>query len=366
MSSKSGVALLFSSTATPEHERQTFQAVGTRIARLLEVPYQGIFADTASSGALPYFVPSDTLVGVSNYEKLAIRNESDFFGGLVAQPFMGTKAISHPLHRSATYQPEGWADRFHSIAADAVLPGYTAFCIKDALAAGAEMLQAGPIRLKPVLARAGKGQSVITSLTELKGFMDQINETELAIWGLVLEENLTDVITYSVGQVRLCGVVGSYCGTQRLTRDNTGQLVYGGSDLRVVRGDYPELQKLGLSSAFKLAVERAQQYERAALESLPGIVLSRRNYDVAEGTNQRGERVTGVLEQSWRIGGASSAEVLAIEMLSADPSLAQVQTSTLEIYGEDAELPADATVVYSGEDSEVGYLTKCVKANHDS
>lgn len=365
MSNKSGVALLFSNTATPEHERQTFQAIGTRIARLLRLPYQGIFATTPSD-ALPYFIPSDTLVGAANYSQLAIRSENDFFGGLVAQPFMSTKAISHPLHSSATNRPKGWTDRFHTIAADAVLPGYTAFGIQDALTAGAAMLRDGPIRLKPVLARAGKGQSVITSLTELKGCMDQIDESELAIWGLVLEENLTDVITYSVGQVRLCGVVASYCGTQRLTRDNNDQLVYGGSDLRVVRGDYPELQTLGLAPAFRKAVTCAQQYERAALESFPDIVLSRRNYDVAEGTNQRGERVTGVLEQSWRIGGASSAEVLAIELLTADESLAQVQTSTLEIYGKDAEPPAGATVVYSGEDSEVGYLTKCVKANHDS
>lgn len=232
--------------------------------------------------------------------------------------------------------------------------------------AGAEMLRSGTIRVKPVLGRAGKGQSVITGIDELQALLEQMDESELAIWGLVLEENLTDVITYSVGQVRLGGTVASYCGTQRLTRDNTGQLVYGGSDLRVVRGDYPELQQLGLPAQYMRAVLCAQQYERAALESLPGIVLSRRNYDIAEGTNARGERVTGVLEQSWRIGGASGAEVLAIEILSADESLTQVQTSTLEIYGKDAEPPAGATVVYSGEDSEVGHLTKCVRANHDS
>lgn len=366
MSSKSGVALLFSSEATPEHERESFKAVGTRIARLLGLPYQGIYTPGASSFARPYFVPSDTLVGIENQRTLSIHGESDFFGGLVAQPFMGTKAISHPLHDSATSRPEGWTEDFYNIAAGAVLPGYTAFSIQDALVAGAEMLRSGTIRVKPVLGRAGKGQSVITGIDELQALLEQMDESELAIWGLVLEENLTDVITYSVGQVRLGGTVASYCGTQRLTRDNTGQLVYGGSDLRVVRGDYPELQQLGLPAQYMRAVLCAQQYERAALESLPGIVLSRRNYDIAEGTNARGERVTGVLEQSWRIGGASGAEVLAIEILSADESLTQVQTSTLEIYGKDAEPPAGATVVYSGEDSEVGHLTKCVRANHDS
>lgn len=366
MSSKSGVALLFSSTATPEHERASFKAVATRIARLLELPYQGVFTQAACPSVLPYFIPSDTLVGIEDHRALSIQGENDFFGGLVAQPFMGTKAISHPLHSAATSRPEGWTDRFHAIAAGAVLPGYTAFSIQDALVAGTEMLRSGTIRVKPVRARAGRGQSVITRLDELQALLDHIDESELATWGLVLEENLTDVLTYSVGQVRLGGIVASYCGTQQLTRDNSGELVYGGSDLRVVRGEYPALQQLGLPAPFLLAVQCAQQYERAALESLPGIVLSRRNYDIAEGTNSRGERVTGVLEQSWRIGGASGAEVLAVEILSADESLAQVRTSTLEIYGQDAEPPAGAIVVYSGEDSEVGYLTKCIKANHDS
>ena len=64
---------------------------------------------------------------------------------------------------------------------------------------------------------------------------------ELARDGLVLEENLVDVTTHSVGQVRVAELVASYHGTQRLTSDNHGEQVYGGSDLLVVRGGFDAL-----------------------------------------------------------------------------------------------------------------------------
>jgi hypothetical protein len=59
----------------------------------------------------------------------------------------------------------------------------------------------------------------------------------------VLEEDLAGVTTYSVGQVRVAGLVASYCGTQRLTPDNTGEAVYGGSELLVARRGFEELAR---------------------------------------------------------------------------------------------------------------------------
>jgi hypothetical protein len=64
-----------------------------------------------------------------------------------------------------------------------------------------------------------------------------MDAAELSEHGLVLEEDLTDVTTYSVGRVRAAGLVISYWGTQRVTRDNTGAAVCGGSDLVVARGE---------------------------------------------------------------------------------------------------------------------------------
>ena len=57
--------------------------------------------------------------------------------------------------------------------------------------------------------------------------------------------------------------------------------------------------------------------DAAATECFPGLVASRRNYDVAQGTNARGKRCSGVLEQSWRLGGATGARQRASGELTA-------------------------------------------------
>jgi hypothetical protein len=82
-------------------------------------------------------------------------------------------------------------------------------------------------------------------------------------------------------------VVLSYHGSQRLTTANDGQACYGGSDLCVVRGGYDALLALPLEPNVREAIAQAAAYERAA-RHYPGLVLSRRNYDVAQGVDGRG------------------------------------------------------------------------------
>ncbi|MNG37774.1 hypothetical protein D3C84_1252280 [compost metagenome] len=64
-----------------------------------------------------------------------------------------------------------------------------------------------------------------------------------------------------------------------------------------------------------------------------------------------------MLEQSWRIGGASSAEILALQAFAADPALTRLRASTHEVFGT-PDLPADATIFYKGVDSELGRVCK--------
>jgi hypothetical protein len=65
-----------------------------------------------------------------------------------------------------------------------------------------------------------------------------------------------------------------------------------------------------------------------------------------------------VLEQSWRLGGASGAEIGALEAFQGDPSLQSVRAVSREIYGEGARPPAGAAVYFHGIDPRVGALTK--------
>jgi uncharacterized protein DUF3182 len=166
------------------------------------------------------------------------------------------------------------------------------------------------------------------------------------------------VTTYSVGQVRVLDVVCTYYGTQHLTTNNRGAEIYGGSELIVLQDDFDALLALTLPEDIRLAIEQARAYDDAATRCFDGFFASRRNYDVAQGVDAAGHRRSGVLEQSWRLGGASSAEIGALEAFRADPSLRTVRASSREVYGKAPVLPPNAAVYFSGGDPHAGPLTK--------
>ena len=78
---------------------------------------------------------------------------------------------------------------------------------------------------------------------------------------------------------------------------------------------------------------------------------------MAQGVDDSGAWRSGVLEQSWRIGGATGAELAALAAFDADPALRVVRAATTEIYG-GAEPPPDADVYFHGVDRHVGPITK--------
>ena len=88
------------------------------------------------------------------------------------------------------------------------------------------------------------------------------------------------------------------------------------------------------------------------------MFASRCNYDVAEGCDASGRQYIGVLEQSWRIGGASGAEVAALQALKDDPTLQTVCASTTEVHGPGVAVPEGAILYFSGVDDHLGPITK--------
>jgi hypothetical protein len=199
---------------------------------------------------------------------------------------------------------------------------------------------------------------VVRDLRQLQAEVDTLEPDELARHGIVLERNLAEVETFSVGQSRLGDMLITYCGTQQLTRANDGSDVYGGSRLLVARGDWNDLLALELTSQTRTSVAQARVYHEAALATFDGMFASRSNYDVAQGLDEDGVTRSGVLEQSWRIGGASGAEIAALKAFRDDAGLSWVGASTTEIYGDCPRLPEGAVVYYSGVDAKVGPITK--------
>jgi hypothetical protein len=357
-----GVVVLYSGDERHyacEHERATRTGIARRLATLKDFEFGGMYEASARYPAPLYFVPSDTLVGQDLPNELGIRDEHDLFGGVVPFAFVATKALTHPLTGPDARAPAGWSREFGRRVRDAVHAGWSVFSIGDARHAGLHLLEKGPVRLKPVRATGGLGQVMVRAAAELDAALDAMEPSEVEEHGLVLEEHLTDVVTFSVGQVRVSDLVVTYHGTQQLTRDNTGKEVYGGSRLVCARGGFEALLGLDLAEDVRLAMTQARIYDAATAACFPELIASRRNYDVLRGLDGEGRQCSGVFEQSWRIGGASGAEVAALEAFRTGPALRTVRASTIEAYGDSVPPPPPhATVYFRGVDGEVGPITK--------
>lgn len=339
------------------HEAATHRVVAARLAALLELPYVGAWEDNRPFTS-SYIVPRSSLSGRRIASRLAIRSEGDLFGGWTPRGWMATKAIAHPLVAADAVTPAGWPRLLTGEATSLTLRGFTAFSAEDARTAGRLLLRFGPVRLKPANADGGNGQIVARTRDEVDDTV-----TSLCIDGrlsdiIVLEENLENVITYSVGQVRFPGCIVSYCGTQSQTTDNEGASVYGGSLLFVIRGGFDRLLAQSLPPEVGEAIVRAQAFDMLADRHIEGLMASRRNYDVACGVTADGWHRIGVLEQSWRMGGATGAEIAALEVFARERRVAAVHARTVEVYGESPAVPDDATLYYRGCDPTVGPLTK--------
>lgn len=339
------------------HDQLGKASVAASLARLLGVEFCQPGDGAARRSARPYFVPADAL-SARRAETLGIGGWRDLFGGVVAHPFAASKVITHGLVRAGAQAPAGWPAAFAGRVRAAVLDGCSVFCAADARLAARRLLAGGAVRVKDVRACGGNGQTVIEDAAALEPILARLADADAWADGLVLERNLERVRTCSVGQVRVGGHVLSYHGQQRLTRNHRGHEVYAGSTLHLVRGDFDVLLREPMDDALRTAVEQALTYHEAATTCLAGMYASRCNYDVAQGLDGAGTWRSGVLEQSWRIGGASGAEIAALHAFDAEPSLRWVDASTHEVYADGVQLPAGAELHFDGVDADAGRLVK--------
>ncbi|MGE7964357.1 DUF3182 family protein [Pseudomonas sp. NPDC089918] len=343
----------------PLHEVETNHALARWLAQVVGLEYGGSYDPQLHSGRDIYLLPTQTLVGVAAARQLGVKGPEDLWGGYVDHDFICTKAISHGLLNRYAFAPEGWSSLFSERVRSVVLDGLSVFSLEDARPAAEHLLYSGPIRMKPIHACAGRGQEVIKSLDQFDAILARPDAKTLFTDGVVLEQDLTEVVTHSVGQSFIGDKVLSYCGDQYLTEDGQGEQVYGGSNLLVVQGYYEDLLALELPDDTRLAIQQAQVFDSAADEAYPGFYASRRNYDIAQGLDCDGKQRSGVLEQSWRLGGASSAEVAALQSFVNNPGLRAIRVSSVETYT-DRPLPANAIEVYRGPAEHSDFLLKYV------
>jgi len=347
-----------------DHDRRTKAEVARGLADLLGLGYAGEFVAGERPAGPLYIVPAETLGPQDDLAALGIEGEADFFGGYVPHAFIASKLITHPLVRAGAAAPAGWSRAHGAALRGAVLPGRSVFSAADARRAADELLALGPVRLKDPAGVGGAGQWVVNDRAELEQHLERLGPQALGN-GLVLEQNLNRVTTCSVGQVRVGPWLASYYGTQRLTRNGRGHEVYGGSTLTVMLGGLETLPERAPDEPTRTAVRQALRYHRSAFRHFPGLIASRCNYDVVQGVDDAGRWHSGVLEQSWRIGGASGAEIAALLAFRAEPGLRAVRASTCELYGAAAAAPAGARILFDGADQHGDRLVKYVEVHTD-
>lgn len=338
------------------HDHAGRRELARRAAALLGVPVLDAPPRPGDDGPPVLVIPSETIEW-STATLAGVAGADTLLGGAVPACFVGTKAIVHPLIDADAARPAGWSGALAPAMAGAALSGFAAFSRADAARAGRRLLERGPVRVKETRAKAGLGQVVVRDAETFDAVLAAQDEAELAAVGVVLEENLADVRTFSVGATDLGDHRIAYWGTQNLVRDHQGREVYGGTDLYAVRGNFDNLAAIDLPPVVARAVACAAAFDAAARAAYPDLLVTRRNYDVIEGTDALGDHRVAVLEQSWRIGGASPAELAAMAALADDPARPFACASSVEIYA-DVVPPPDAIVYFRGVDPVVGPMTK--------
>jgi len=310
------------------HDRESRANVARRLAQVMHWRYGGAYDASLRYEKPLYVVPHDALL-TAQAAAVGVHGADQLFGGVVPHAFVATKAITHPLVSRDAVAPEGWSHACGENMHDAALRGYTAFDRRDAREAATALLRHGPVRIKSVTGIGGAGQHLVRQAGGIDPALEAVGDDAIA-----------------------------YCGTQCTTVNRNGHEVYGGSTLDVVRGRFDDLLAAGLEQERYKAVVLAQAYDAAAFAAYPSAYASRRNYDVLFGRDASGRLRSGVLEQSWRIGGASGAEVMALDAFLRDHARTRVRCATVETYDDACVVPDGAFVYYRGVDAHAGPLTK--------
>lgn len=332
-----------------------------------------------------YYVADKTIVlEFKENQKLIkdtlIESEKDFFGGIVPRAYQSTKAIMHPLVNREAACPLGWTHEFPQelVHLDLVLPGFTVFNIEDLRTAFKHLYDKGihQIRLKDPLAYLGMNQFVVTSFQELEQFISDkiVNNEKLQQYGLVVEENLCpeDLKIYSVSFVTVGSHQVQCIGVQRFS-----QGLYSGTDFVIMQtGKHILSESLAQVGIFnnedaQKIIDKALLFRALLNKHIPEIKTARFNLDIVSGiasiySNGTYELVKrfALLEQSFRVGGASAAEIWGLEYLLGHPSVDAVCASTYYRYGDEAyQTVSGEENLYCGVDSRLGAISTSVKVH---
>ncbi len=178
--------------------------------------------------------------------------------------------------------------------------------------------------------------------------------------GLVLERNLEDVTTFSVGQLeggQPARELLRHAGPHPQSRRQAGLW----RRYTPARGAWLCWKTCSRIRSRRICARPCRPHwpiTRQQVECFPGTLVSRCNYDVAMGTDNGRQRL-GVLEQSLARGRRHQEPNWPRWRRSRPiPQSCGPRPARVKIYGTDVPVPPGADVYYQGEDRNVGPLTK--------
>lgn len=286
------------------------------IAGYLGIPFLSDELRSARDLRSSYLVPPKTRE-IAGIKKQGVESSADFYGHAAEYLEHADKSVFHTLISRSN--PGFYSEAFARSVQPFVLPGVSIFDVQD-IEKGYEKMAAGDydVRLKLANESNGLGQFVMKNRSQAKEIGNQLDSELLRKKGAVLEPNLLNPHTISVGY----GIYGkdqySFIALQKNGEiDSEGRSRYMGATVRVVRGDLRNLSKVTKNQEENLAIRSCTSF-RDRYESFDSI-SSRLSFDYLFGEDKLGKTHSGVTDITARLGGTCPALILSAQDLKDNP-----------------------------------------------
>lgn len=313
--------------------------VGRDIADHLGLPYVG---DSQSvQRAADYYPVLARTITREQARILGAENTDDFYGLAVEDLNVVGKSILHPS--VSRRHPAFHREQFAMHVLGQTLPGITGFSKEEILMgydtgyadALDEALDYGEygLRMKLPNESDGVGQFTVYSKADVASILEGIDDRDIREQGLVLEADVRNPETISVGFAKIGQEQLSFIARQKDARvwvDHNGRKVeqnrYGGAHVVVANGPLQLLlQATEVSSHDRAAVEKALVFQEAYQRTYDPLA-SRLSFDVIFGEGKTGKSLSGISDITGRLGGTCPALMRAAEEFQRDPSVQMVAT----------------------------------------
>ncbi len=315
--------------------------VAKYIADYLGVPYSGEMLGGVEGNV--YYVPPVTQERKSLIADV-IKSEEDFYGLIVDDFNHVGKSI---LHKSVSSKVPGfYSFEFAKSVEDLVVPGVTVFSKENTEYGYTTVKGVGDfdIRLKLSDRSDGHGQFLLKNIEEVRNVFESLEDKYVNDKGLVLEANVKEAKTISIGFTVLGSDTFSFLAIQKNDiAPEDGRDRYMGANVRVVRGGMNNLKKIAENPDEQKAIEVVGQFYKKYKSFNP--IASRLSFDFLYGLDNKGNTLSGVTDITGRLGGTCPALVLAATEFKQNPYLSTVKSEVSLNYETENELSSERDAV---------------------